>query len=83
MNAMDHIDNLKEKLLRLKTQNEKSFDKFVSTFAVDSCYKSIKIIKQMKMNKNLSPLGVSFFKHCMVLWCSVFPLLMFYLLHGH
>ena len=45
MNAMDHIDNLKEKLLGLKTQNGKSFDKFVSCFTVYGSYKGIKIIK--------------------------------------
>ena len=57
---MDHFDNLKEKLLRLKTQNGKSFDKFVSSFTADGCYKGIKIIKTDENEQKL----VSFRSQC-------------------
>src|SRR5688572_27167860 len=42
---MDHVDNLREKMLALKVSNGRTLNKFLESFAVGGCYKGVSITK--------------------------------------
>ena len=62
LDAMDHVDNLKHKLLALKQTNGKTLDKFVCSYAKDGHNKGVDILKGEAGNCSHS--DYNFFKHC-------------------
>ena len=65
--AIDHIDNLREKLLALKVANGKTLNKFFDSFAIAGCYKGVPITKNESDDVKFVAFRSQFFKHCMTM----------------
>ena len=62
LDAMDHVDNLKHKLLALKQTNGKTLDKFLCSYAKDGYYKGVEILKGEADDQKLQSFRLQFFQ---------------------
>jgi len=59
---MDHVDNLKHKLLALKQTNGKTLDKFLCSYAKDGHYKCVEILKGEADDQKLESFRIKFYQ---------------------